>query len=164
MDVQPLDGDDWRLKRDLRLAALLDSPSAFASSHARELHRSEAEWRNWPSPGRFYAAFADPAAAGDEAARRGAVGIAAAWVAAAEPDTTHLISMWVTPAARGRRVAARLAEAVLGWAREHGSTVVELEVAAGNDAAMAAYLRAGFTVTQREPFTSGGTVLELAVK
>jgi ribosomal protein S18 acetylase RimI-like enzyme len=72
--------------------------------------------------------------------------------------------MWVAPAARGRRVAGRLVEAVLGWAREHGTGIVELEVTAGNDAAMAAYLRAGFTVTDREPFTPGGTVLEQPVK
>ncbi|WP_238011010.1 GNAT family N-acetyltransferase [Dactylosporangium sp. AC04546] len=150
MDVRPLNGDDWQLKRDLRLAALKDSPSAFASTYAREEHRSEHEWRDWPHPGAYFCAFGDD---GDP------LGIAGSWVSTAEPDVTHLISMWVTPGARGRRVAAALVDAVAGWAGEYGSAVVELEVAAGNDAAMTAYLRCGFEVTDREPFTVGGTVL-----
>jgi GNAT superfamily N-acetyltransferase len=216
VDVRELNGDEWQLKRDLRLAALNESPDAFASTYAREVHRSEAEWRVWPSGGAFFTAFEsiasidpesiasiDPAPGGDGApgdlasrdfapaefvhagAARGGLpaggaaaggaargggaavapvhgeplGIAGAWVEAASPDTTHLISMWVAPDARGRRVAAHLVEAVAGWARERGHHTVELEVAAGNRAALTAYLRCGFVVTQREPFTPGGTVL-----
>ncbi|GAA2627594.1 GNAT family N-acetyltransferase [Dactylosporangium fulvum] len=158
MDVRPLTGDDWRLKRDLRLTALQDSPKAFASTFAREVHRTEAEWRDWPRPGAYFAAFAPQDGAGEVP-----VGIAGAWVSAVNPDTTHLISMWVAPEARGRRVAARLVDAVVGWARDNGGAVVELEVAPGNDAAMAAYLRYGFTVVDREPYTPGGTVLQRPV-
>ncbi|GGM84253.1 GNAT family N-acetyltransferase [Dactylosporangium sucinum] len=150
MDVRPLTGDDWQLKRDLRLAALKDSPSAFASTYAREEHRTELEWRGWPHPGAYFCAFdADGTP----------LGIAGSWVSAAEPGITHLISMWVAPVARGRRVAGALVAAVVGWARERGSDVVELEIAAGNEAAMSAYVRCGFTVTDREPFTAGGTVM-----
>ncbi|MER7279978.1 GNAT family N-acetyltransferase [Dactylosporangium sp. NPDC000244] len=87
------------------------------------------------------------------------LGIAGAWVAAADPATTHLISMWVVPAARGRGIAAHLADAVTRWARDHGHDTVELELACGNTAAMNAYLRCGFTPADREPFTAGGTVL-----
>jgi GNAT superfamily N-acetyltransferase len=151
VDVRALTGDDWRVKRDLRLAALLDSPAAFASSHAREAGRSEDGWRDWPWHGSAFAAFdgAEP------------VGIACSWCTPAEPGVTHLISMWVCPAARGRGVGGRLVDAVAGWAREHAAGRVELEVAAGNTAAVRTYMRAGFTVTGREPFTAGGTVLEL---
>jgi GNAT superfamily N-acetyltransferase len=211
VDVRPLNGDEWQLKRDLRLAALQDSPAAFASTYAREAHRAESEWRDWPRGGAFFAAFGTPApaaasspgtrpggdslrrtAAGDSPDGRSvgdpvdgrslpgrgggtrddgardepveAVGIAGAWVTAADPRTTHLISMWVTPSARGRRVAALLTEAVVDWAREHDTDVVELEVAAGNTAAVTTYLRCGFAVTDRDPFTPGGTVLELPVR
>nr|BFE58646.1 hypothetical protein GCM10020063_031720 [Dactylosporangium thailandense] len=87
------------------------------------------------------------------------LGIAGAWVAAADPATTHLISMWVVPAARGRGIAAHLADAVTRWAHDHGHDTVELELACGNTAAMNAYLRCGFTPADREPFTAGGTVL-----
>jgi GNAT superfamily N-acetyltransferase len=152
--TRPLTSDEWQLKRDLRLAALLDSPAAFASGHAREAGRGEAQWRDWPWHGSAFAAFdgADP------------VGIACAWVTPAEPGVTHLISMWVSPAARGRGVAGRLVAAVGGWARERGAGRVELEVAAGNEPALRAYARSGFTATAREPFTAGGTVLELHLR
>ncbi len=151
VDTRPLTGDDWQVKRRLRLAALLDSPAAFASGHAREAGRGETDWRGWPWHGTAFAAYdgAEP------------VGIACSWVTPAEPDVTHLISLWVCPAARGRGAGGRLVDAVVRWAREHGACRVELEVAAGNVAAVRTYLRAGFTATRREPFTAGGTVLEL---
>lgn len=149
--TRALTGDEWQVKRQLRLAALLDSPAAFASSHAREAARSETQWRDWPPHGGSFAVFdgAEP------------VGIACAWTTPTRPGVTHLISMWVCPAARGQGVAGRLVDAVAGWARRHGSYLVELEVAAGNDAALRSYARAGFTAAGREPFTAGGTVLEL---
>ncbi|WP_433199228.1 GNAT family N-acetyltransferase [Dactylosporangium sp. CS-047395] len=153
MEVRPLTGDEWSLKRDLRLAALRDSPHAFASTYAREVKRSEADWRTWPAGGAFFAAFRDAVP----------LGIAGSWVAASAPGTTHLISMWVVPSCRGRGIAVLLADAVTGWARERGHDTVELEIACGNTAAMHAYLRCGFTPTSREPFTSGGTVLVRSV-
>jgi GNAT superfamily N-acetyltransferase len=164
VDVRALTGDEWRLKRELRLAALKDSPDAFASSYAREAHRTEADWRTWPAGGAFFAAFA-PAFAPSAALPVGEpLGIVGTWVAAADPRTTHLISMWVAPVARGRGVAAALVDAVVGWARDRDHHTVELEVAGGNAPAMSAYLRCGFIVTEREPFTTGGTVLIRPVK
>ena len=151
--VRSLSACEWQLKRDLRLAALQDSPRAFASSYDLEVHRSEDEWRGWPRDGAYFAAFDD----------RQAVGIAGSWMRGGESDVTHLISMWVAPDARGAGIARLLTEAVVGWARERKATRLELEVAAGNDAAMRAYLRAGFVVTKRTPSMSCGTVLELAL-
>ncbi|MGI5182959.1 GNAT family N-acetyltransferase [Dactylosporangium sp. CA-152071] len=150
-DTRQLTGDDWQLKRQLRLAALLDSPDAFASSHLREAARSEAEWRDWPRHGSYFAAFDGP----------DPVGIACGWITPGAPDVAHLISMWVCPAARGRGAAGRLVAAVTGWARGQGTRRVELEVAGGNTAALRTYARAGFTITGRDPFTAGGAVLEL---
>ncbi|WP_433604334.1 GNAT family N-acetyltransferase [Dactylosporangium sp. CA-139114] len=193
MEVRPLTPGEWRLKRDLRLSALKDSPHAFASTWAREAKRGEADWRTWPAGGAFFTAFGPlppsrprvspqpfPAARHAPPARDAPLGngggrhnpsacvvplgIAGAWVAAADPATTHLISMWVVPAARGHGIAAHLADAVTTWARDHGHDTVELELACGNTAAMNAYLRCGFTPTGREPFTAGGTVLTRAVR
>jgi ribosomal protein S18 acetylase RimI-like enzyme len=152
--VRPLGAAEWQLKRDLRLAALQDSPSAFASSYDLEVHRSEQDWRDWPRDGAYFAAFDGLQAA---------LGIAGSWMRAGEPDVTHLISMWVAPDARGAGIAGLLTAAVVEWAREQKAARVELEVAAGNDAAMRAYLRNGFAVMKRTPSAPGGTVLERAL-
>jgi hypothetical protein len=98
VDVQPLSGDAWQLKRDLRLAALKDSPAAFASTYVREAGRGEDEWRGWPRGGQFFAAFdgatidgqADGRAV-DQADEPAPVGIAAAWVAAPLPFLARLL-------------------------------------------------------------------------
>lgn len=148
--VRRLGASDWQLKRDLRLKALQDSPKAFASSYDLEVHRSVEEWQNWPSDGAYFAAFDD----------RKAVGIAGSWMRAGEPQVTHLISMWIAPDARGAGIAGLLTTAVAAWAREHKAARMELEVAAGNDTAMRAYLRNGFVATKRTPSTPRGTVLE----
>ena len=152
--VRPLGAAEWQLKRGLRLAALQDSPSAFASSYDLEVHRSAEEWRNWPRDGVYFAAFDNLQAA---------LGIAGSWMRASQPDVTHLISMWVAPDARGAGIAGLLTTAVVEWALEQKAARVELEVAAGNDAAMRAYMRNGFIITKRAPSTPGGAVLERAL-
>ncbi|MFI5907787.1 GNAT family N-acetyltransferase [Dactylosporangium sp. NPDC051541] len=159
MEVRPLAANDWQLKRDLRLAALKDSPAAFASTYAREARRTETDWRTWPAGGAFFTAFGPLPGLRTRPRCDLPLGIAGAWTAAAEPGTTHLISMWVIPAARGNGIAAALADAVTAWARTRGHRTVELELACGNTAALNAYLRCGFTPTTRAPFTTGGTVL-----
>jgi ribosomal protein S18 acetylase RimI-like enzyme len=69
----------------------------------------------------------------------------------------------VAPDARGAGIAGLLTTAVIEWALERKAARVELEVAAGNDAAMRAYMRSGFIVTKRAPSTPGGVVLERAL-
>lgn len=154
MSIRSLSVSEWQLKRELRLAALQDSPKAFASSYEREVHRCEEEWRDWPRDGVCFAAFDD---------KQCPVGIVAGWVDSNAPDVTHLVSMWVAPAARGAGHAGQLVAAVIEWSRQRNMTRVELEVTAGNDTARRAYLRSGFIVTEREPSTSCGAVMELPI-
>ncbi|WP_240670012.1 hypothetical protein [Actinoplanes solisilvae] len=45
--LRRLEPDDWPTWRALRLAALSDSPQAFASSLTREQSYGEGEWRDW---------------------------------------------------------------------------------------------------------------------
>jgi ribosomal protein S18 acetylase RimI-like enzyme len=44
-------------------------------------------------------------------------------------------------------IAAKLVEAVVGWAGEHNATSVELSVTRGNEAAVRLYEAAGFRAT-----------------
>jgi len=54
--------------------------------------------------------------------------------------------------------------AVVDWPREQDRDHLELEVAAGNEAARRAYERYGFAATNKEPFTVGGTVYSLKLR
>jgi GNAT superfamily N-acetyltransferase len=138
--------DEWATVRDVRLAALADAPDAFASTLSRELVRTEPQWRSriraWPwflawragVPAGLVAAVPDqPASEPPAATRRG-------W---------HLVSMWVSPPARGRGVADLLVGAVLDYAETVGAPRVTLWVALGNARARAFYARMGFTPTGR---------------
>lgn len=116
--------------RDLRLRALLESPSAFGSTFSAESDRPTAYWdelaRAW-SDGDDGAAFVAEA--------EGAwVGIAAGIRRAdqlgfvAQPGTVHLASMWVSPEARNTGLGRQLTDEVVAWARATGAREVELWV------------------------------------
>lgn len=60
----------------------------------------------------------------------------------------RLISMWVSPSARGQGAGGQLVAAVEGWARQTGATELRLDVAPDNERAAALYRRNGFTFTQ----------------
>jgi ribosomal protein S18 acetylase RimI-like enzyme len=67
----------------------------------------------------------------------------------------ELVSMWVAPGFRRRGVARSLIDRVVVWAQATGANAVGLGAADGNDAAIAAYERAGFALTgERHPLPS----------
>jgi len=154
VQVRRAQPDEWATVRDVRLAALADAPDAFASTLSRERGRSEPQWRSriraWPwflawragEPAGLVAAVPDQPASGPPAAgRRG-------W---------HLVSMWVSPAARGGGVADLLVGAVLDHAEAAGAPRVTLWVAVGNDRARAFYARMGFAPTgKRQAYPRDG--------
>ena len=125
---------DWPALKALRLAALLDAPTAFGVSHAEALHNPDSQWlarADGSGPATFFMAF-DGAQA---------IGMAAA-VGAAD-DRIGLIAMWVAPAWRGGEhgVGGRLVDAV----KEHAAGAdITLEVAPTNTRAVAFYQRQGF--------------------
>jgi ribosomal protein S18 acetylase RimI-like enzyme len=66
------------------------------------------------------------------------------------PDEAwHLVSMWVSPAARGGGLADLLVSAVTEHTRQAGADRVTLWVAVGNDRARGFYRRMGFAPTGR---------------
>jgi GNAT superfamily N-acetyltransferase len=152
MTVRELGPDDWAVKRDLRLAALLDAPYAFSDTYARASARDESAWRDWPSgTAAIFGAFD---AAGP------AVGLAGAFEED-EPELAGLFSMWVAPDYRRLGVAGHLIDAVAGWARAIGKTGILLEVTAGNERAAKAYRRYGFVESDDPPSTPDGQCLRL---
>jgi GNAT superfamily N-acetyltransferase len=132
---------DWEVLRALRLAALAEAPHAFGSTLERELAFSEDDWRSRLAPWPRFVGRLDGAPLGMAGGRIDD-----------EPGVAELVSMWVDPRWRGRRVGERLVGAVLAWTRSEGCRGVRLWVADGNAPAERLYARLGFAPTgERQP-------------
>jgi GNAT superfamily N-acetyltransferase len=138
--LRVLSPDDWQVWRRLRLAALAEAPYAFGSRLADWQGEGDraGRWRDRLAlPGSY-----NVVALLDEQP----VGMASG-VPADEPGVVELISMWVSPTARGRGVGDRLIQAVEQWARQGQAKVLRLCVIQGNEAAERLYQRCGFVGT-----------------
>jgi GNAT superfamily N-acetyltransferase len=162
---------DWRSLRDTRLAALRDAPDAFAVTYAHDAAITEAEWRDRAARWHMFLAFVpepstpqlserEPGA--EKHAEAQAAGMAGCF--AAEAGSVHLVAMFVRPQARGLGVGEALIDAVLGWARDHDATSVDLWVTETNTPARRLYERRGFTPNgRRQPLPSNPALTEIAM-
>jgi GNAT superfamily N-acetyltransferase len=141
MRIRPEDVDRYR---DVRLRALEDAPSAFATTLEDAVRFPDEVWRRRTK---------DAAAGSDSTlylavdSTREDVGMVAAIRNTVEPSTAELISMWVAPGARRSGAGAELVRRVIDWATESGYSRVELWVTRGNDAAEHLYRKLGFAET-----------------
>jgi ribosomal protein S18 acetylase RimI-like enzyme len=141
IELRQLVPDDWKDWRELRLAALADAPFAFGSRYEDWVDAEEERWRARLSvPGSYnLIAFLDGTPAG----------LASGLPSHDEPDVRELVSMWISPAARGRGLGDHLMAAIETWARSDGAVAVELSVVQGNDNAQALYARHGYELTDK---------------
>lgn len=154
--VRRIRSDDVERYRSIRLAALLDSPSAFARTHAEEAVQSDEEWEFRTKRG----------AEGEQSATFFAefdgeiVGLVGGY--RPEPGLVELVSMWVAPRGRRNGTGVSLVDAVVEWA---GGDPVELWVTRGNDPAIALYERCGFRPTDEvQPLPSDPCKDELRMR
>lgn len=153
MTVVRARGDDWAALREVRLAALGESPSAFGSTWARESQYDEARWRDWTTSAAVFLLVDS----GDDGEPRGL----AAGLPVGAGDVRQVVAVWVCPASRGRGGADLLLEAVEGWARHDGAHRLELWLTRGNVRARGLYLRRGFVETGRsKPLPSNPDLIE----
>lgn len=138
IDVQAIGPDDWKVWRELRLAALEEAAFAFGSQLADWIDAPEERWRERLSVTGAYQVIAsiDGTPAGMAGGFPGE-----------EPGMAELVSMWVAPAGRGKGVGNALMTAIEDWARGIGATTLELSVVPGNDPAHSLYLRHGYVDT-----------------
>jgi ribosomal protein S18 acetylase RimI-like enzyme len=131
IDARDLRPDDWRLWRELRLAALAEAPGAFGSTLAEWSGPgdTEARWRARLTNVPLNTVFSI------DGAHVGMVG------AAVTGDEVELLSLWVAPWARARGVGDAAVEHVIRWA---GERRVVLSVKADNAPALRLYARHGF--------------------
>ncbi|KAB0495778.1 GNAT family N-acetyltransferase [Pseudomonas vancouverensis] len=145
MDIRSTQIKDWMLLKLIRLAALLDAPTAFGVTYQTAADYSDEQWqtRAASTGTQFWLAFE-----GDRA-----VGMIGAAVSNA--NRYNLIGMWVEPAARGSSAATQLVEAVKARAMEKGFDRVFLDVSPDNARASNFYLKQGFVYLEEwEPLES----------
>jgi RimJ/RimL family protein N-acetyltransferase len=147
--------------RALRLEMLADSPLAFLETIAQAAARSHDDYRRrivQASSGNRLAQFvADPGGR--------LIGHAGGTVLPEEPGVTIVFAVYITPERRGAGVLAELVDAVAQWSREAGRLDLMLEVVVGNDRAVRAYERLGFTDTGvRVPHPVIPTLTELQMR
>jgi GNAT superfamily N-acetyltransferase len=156
--------DDWPALRDIRLAALLAAPDAFASTYDEEAAFTAADWRRRIARGGAFLAYLPEVDASDRAEVDASepAGLAGGYLR--EPGTVGLISMFVRPRARGRGVGEALIDVVLDWARARNATSVHLWVTETNKHARLLYERCGFSLTgERQPLPSKPGIAEVAM-
>ena len=145
MDIRSTVTEDWKLLRQVRLAALLDTPTAFGVSYQTAAAYTDEQWqvRASSTGTAFWLAFEKDRPVG--------------MIGAAVSDTQrfNLIGMWVEPAARGSGVATQLVETVKVHATSQGFDRVYLDVSPDNARASNFYLKQGFTfMDEWEPLES----------
>nr|WP_207202233.1 MULTISPECIES: GNAT family N-acetyltransferase [unclassified Pseudomonas] len=129
------------LLKQVRLAALLDTPTAFGVSYQTAALYSDE--RASSAGTEFWLAVKD----------NKPVSMIGAAVSGA--NRYNLIGMWVEPTARGSGVAAQLVEAVKSRAIEKGHDHVFLDVSPDNARASNFYLNQGFSfIDEWEPLES----------
>src|SRR5579864_2148101 len=130
ISIAPIHAGNVSTFKDVRLRALLDTPSAFGSTYDRERELSDAEWMGrairWNGErGIGFLAI-------DEGIGCGIVG---SMLGEDDATVVTLVPMWTAPAHRRRGIARRLVDAVLAWARSREVAVMRLMVTSNNAAA-----------------------------
>jgi GNAT superfamily N-acetyltransferase len=135
--------DEGPSLRDIRLAALQESPWAFGSSYEAEAGRSDADWTD---RARLGAAGIDRVTFFALLDHR-VVGLIGGYRPENDGSLVELVSMWTSPDARRTGVARALVHAVIGWAADVAAKTVSLWVTRSNEPAHRLYESMGFRET-----------------
>jgi ribosomal protein S18 acetylase RimI-like enzyme len=135
---------DWQDYRDIRLAALKDTPSAFASTWQQEAALTDSQWLERAQRSEDGDTQTIVIAVDDDGR---SVGLAGGYRPGDLGADAELISMWVAPDCRGRKISPELVRAVLAWAESHRAGSVGLWVNAANRPAISLYEKEGFRRT-----------------
>lgn len=139
--IRRLEPDEVELLKELRLSALADAPTAYASTYEQAAAYSDDEWRL------RLRADGDPTFVWEDV--QGAQGMVVGVHDGDDREVVHLYAMWVRPSSRGSGAADALVARVVTWAGECSAKKVRLHVTEGNHPAERLYARHGFAPTGR---------------
>ncbi|XWP92913.1 GNAT family N-acetyltransferase [Clavibacter michiganensis] len=162
--IHRLRAEDWREYRALRLEMLEDTPLAYLETLESALTRPDSDWQGRTlraaRPGNTAYAAVDPVSGRW-------LGAMNAYVAT-DPTRVMLVSVYITPSARGRAagVTDMLLDAMIAWARDRpGARALRLEVHEDNPRARSYYERRGFVLTGRSvPYALDRTQKDLEME
>jgi ribosomal protein S18 acetylase RimI-like enzyme len=141
LELEVLSEDEWKVWRELRLAALTESPAAFGSTLAdwSGAGDTQVRWRErLRIPGsRNVVAYRNEVPVGMLTTTPDIELEARAW----------LMSMWVDPDYRGTGIARSLINDGMSWAKSTGRQSLHLMVRQQNESAIDLYVRCGFSAT-----------------
>jgi GNAT superfamily N-acetyltransferase len=141
--VRVLNENEWRAYREVRLAALQESPQAFLATYAEEATQPEEYWRNCMVRAHRLLAERDGAT----------VGVASVEMIEGAPHSADFRELWVRPEARNTGIASRLVQAAADQATRDGCTKLHYWVSTENGRAIGFAINAGFRVTSQRRTT-----------
>lgn len=148
--VERLDATGWRDLREVRLAALRDSPGAFWATLKDESRYSRDDWV------RFTRRVAWFVMVHEDLPARPSIGLVGCLRRSEAPDEPEIIGMWVRLDQRSTGTADLLIDAAHHWARSEGATSFALWVIDGNQRARRFYERHDYRTTGEEaPLPAG---------
>jgi GNAT superfamily N-acetyltransferase len=143
MRVHAVQASEWEEYREIRLAALKDSPSAFAATWQQEAGYPAERWKMRAQLSQDgVTRIAVVAVEG-----RQWIGLAGGYRPGDRAADAELISMWVTAGYRGHGVGRALVGAILSWAEGHRACDIGLWVNKANRPAINLYQSTGFRPT-----------------
>lgn len=160
VEVRRIRSDEFEIVKQVRLAALLDSPMAFGSTYEREAGWDDDQWKEraiGSASGGLRTIFVAEGSGS-------VVGTAGGFRTDADARI-ELVSMWVAPTARGASVGKLLVEAVCDRVSEVDAPGVVLWVVSDNTNARHLYEAMGFALTgesQSHPNYSNLIEIEMA--
>jgi ribosomal protein S18 acetylase RimI-like enzyme len=132
--------------RELRLGALLDSPTAFSADYELNLNQPMSFWEGRVKPdehGKLFVAEHASQLIGMTGIHR-----------RESPKTKHgadIFSVFVRPEWRGLHIAEALMDQCVQWAKAQGLNILKLGVTTSNTTAVRFYERCGFKIYGTEP-------------
>jgi ribosomal protein S18 acetylase RimI-like enzyme len=142
--IRRVESEDWERLRDVRLRALASDPDAFLETVEEARTFPDERWRERARPSDDDVTFV-------YGQNEAFAGMVSAFVDDNDPETVHLVGMWVEPDLRGSGVARELVERIIEWSRGHGRARVVLSVEAGNRRAARLYEKCGFVDLDTPP-------------